>query len=67
MALYLCSNTLFLKVKNELQKLFPDEEEPVIELALESADYELERARIILSSSQEREETYSPIKTVTFR
>lgn len=54
-------------VKNELQKLFPDEEEPVLELAMESADYELEKARLLLSNSQEREDSYAPSKHVTFR
>jgi hypothetical protein len=54
-------------VKDQLQKLFVDEEEAVIQLALESSDYDLEKAQVILSASQERDESFSIIKNLTFR
>lgn len=50
-----------------MQKLFPDEEEAVIQLALESTDFDLERAKLILNSSQEREESFSTIKNLSLR
>ena len=51
------------QVKDELQKLFPNEEEAVIELAVESADYDLEKATVILSTSKQRSEYVPPSKT----
>lgn len=54
-------------MKEELQKLFVDEEEAVIQLALESSDFDLEKAQLILSASQERDESFSTIKNLTFR
>lgn len=54
-------------VKEELQKLFVDEEEAVIQLALESTDFDLQKAQLILSSSQERDESFSTIKNLTLR
>lgn len=54
-------------VKDELQKLFLDEEEAVIQLALESTEFDLERAKLILSSSQEREESFSTVKNLSLR
>jgi hypothetical protein len=54
-------------VKDQLQKLFVDEEEAVIQLALESSDYDLEKAQVILSASQERDESFSIIKNLTLR
>lgn len=58
---------MLILVKSELQELFPDEEEAVIQLALESADFNLEKAQIILTASQEREESFSTVKTLTLR
>ncbi len=52
-------------MKDQLQKLFVDEEEAVIQLALESSDYDLEKAQMILSASQERDESFSTIKNLT--
>ncbi|XP_046437443.1 uncharacterized protein LOC124188681 [Daphnia pulex] len=52
-------------MKDQLQKLFVDEEEAVIQLALESSDYDLEKAQVILSASQERDESFSIIKNLT--
>lgn len=43
--------------------MFPDEEEVVISLAIESADYDLEKARVILSTSQECNENFTAPKT----
>ena len=61
------SNVWFITVKSELKKVFPEEEEAVIQLALESTDFDLERAKLILSNSQEREESYSTVKNLTLR
>ncbi|EFX71258.1 hypothetical protein DAPPUDRAFT_111933 [Daphnia pulex] len=52
-------------VVEEEEKLFVDEEEAVIQLALESSDYHLEKAQMILSASQERDESFSTIKNLT--
>ncbi|KAK4022558.1 hypothetical protein OUZ56_008019 [Daphnia magna] len=52
-------------IKEELKKIFPDEEETVIQLALESTDFDLQKAQLILSSSQERDESFSTIKNLT--
>jgi hypothetical protein len=54
-------------VKEELQKLFVDEEEAVIQLALESSDFDLVKAQLILSASQERDESFSTVKNLTLR
>lgn len=54
-------------VKSQLQKLFPDEEEAVIQLALETTDFDLDKSKLILSNSQEREESYSTIKNLSLR
>ena len=54
-------------VKNELQKLFPEVDEPVIQLAMDSADYDLEKAKVILSSSRQRVDYSPPPKTMSVR
>ena len=46
---------LTFPVKNELLKLFPDEAEAVIQLAMESADFDLETATTILFNSQKEQ------------
>jgi len=52
-------------MKNELQKLFPEVDEPVIQLAMDSADYDLEKAKVILSSSRQRVDYSPPPKTMS--
>ena len=48
-------------VKNELLKLFPEQDAEVINLAVESADFNLETAARILTNSLQQDQ-YTPAK-----
>lgn len=57
---------LFFTDIAELRTLFPDEDDVVIQLALESTDFDFDKAKIILTNTLKQDETGPSTKTVTF-
>lgn len=51
----------------ELKILFPDEDDTVIQMALESTDFDTEKSRIILNNTLKQDDVSQPVKSVTFR